>query len=98
VKRILWGLAAALLASVLLDLVLPGGEYEGLPWWHTTTGFWAIFGLAGCIALVAIAKTAGNLGLKGPEPDPDQEAAAPLDPADPPDPPVSPDPPQGGGA
>jgi hypothetical protein len=86
VNRVLWGLAAALVASVVLDFFLPGAD-PSYPWWHTTTGFWAIFGLAGCIALVTIAKTAGNLGLKGPEPDPDQEASAPLDPADPPDPP-----------
>lgn len=80
--RILAGLGAALLLAVLLQVLLPAGHGEhALPWWHETTGFFGVYGVLVCVALVLVAKRLGRLGLQAPEPDPADEAAADLDPA-----------------
>lgn len=84
IRRIRLGLVAALVVVILLELFLPMGASDSKPWWHHTIGFFGVFGLVACAALVYVAKFAGKLGLQRPEPPPGAEESAPLDPADPP--------------
>jgi hypothetical protein len=41
----------------------------GLPWWHSTPGFQAAYGVVGCIAIVIVAKGLGKAWLQRPERD-----------------------------
>ncbi|HUL54629.1 MAG TPA: hypothetical protein VLT83_14595 [Opitutaceae bacterium] len=55
----------AVLAALILADVVPGLVHKEHA--HTVaehvSGFWAAFGLIGCLALVVIAKTLGRLGV-----------------------------------
>ncbi|MGM0574886.1 MAG: hypothetical protein ACQEXJ_04025 [Myxococcota bacterium] len=84
IRRIRIGLVVALGVLTVLEVVLPLGMSETKPWWHHTTGYFGVYGLLACAALVYVAKFAGKLGLQQPEPSPEAERRAPLDPAEPP--------------
>jgi hypothetical protein len=43
--------------------------HPGAAWWHATPGVQALYGLAGCVAIVVVAKWLGQLWLQRPEPD-----------------------------
>ena len=54
----------ALVISVLLDLFLVGGHGEAkFPWSHIA-GFFALFGVIGCLLLMAFAKLIGHYWLQ----------------------------------
>jgi hypothetical protein len=59
-SRVRLALAAALILTVLLELVFLGPS--------KTMGGTALYGLLGCAALVGVAKGVGKLGLTAPEP------------------------------
>lgn len=67
----LWA-TAVLAAALQWALVPPGPE---VPWWHAVPGAQAVIGVAGCSAIVLVAKGLGRLGLA--RRDPDGTAAAP---------------------
>jgi hypothetical protein len=77
VTKIRLGLAAAVALAVLLELVLPRGASA-----HAPIGFYALYGFAGCVVLVVVAKRLGKLGLQAPEPPASAEELAPLDPGE----------------
>ncbi len=62
---------AAFAATVVLEVVVPsgdgGGHHGELPWWHTSPGFFAAFGLLACWSLVIVSRLAGKVGLQTPE-------------------------------
>lgn len=89
IRKICWGLVAAIALMIVLELVLPMGLSDTKPWWHHTTGFFAVFGVVACVALVYVAKFLGKLGLQQPEPTDAEVRDAPLDVADPPRAPLS---------
>lgn len=61
-KRLGWIVAAALLAgSVVADFLVPK---EGPASWWSHRGFFAWFGLAGCVAIVLLSKLLGRWGLQ----------------------------------
>jgi hypothetical protein len=50
----------AMIISILVDVLFPGGEgQEGFVWEHIP-GFFLFFGLLGCLGLVYFAKALGN--------------------------------------
>lgn len=57
-------LGVALVASLAVDLVLPGKEVKHV-WQHET--FFAWFGLLGCIAIILGSKALGKRVLQRPE-------------------------------
>jgi len=61
-KRILVIILTALVASILIDLLLIGnsGDFS----WSNISGFFALFGFIGCIALVLISKWLGHHWLQ----------------------------------
>jgi hypothetical protein len=63
VSRLVW---IALALSVAAGLLLPAPD-PSLRWWHRLFGFHALYGLLGCVAIVAISKALGKAGLQRPE-------------------------------
>lgn len=61
-KRILVAILMGLAISVLLDLLLRGSHGDFI--WYSIFGFFALFGLIGCIALVLISKWLGHYWLQ----------------------------------
>jgi hypothetical protein len=80
-STIIWILAVALVASVLVELVLDMGDHADYPWWHQVIGVQAAYGLLGCCALIFVAKFLAKIGFLVPEPP--SADPAPYDPADP---------------
>ncbi len=54
----------ALVISVLLDLFLVGGHGEVNFPWSRIAGFFALFGVIGCLLLMAFAKLIGHYWLQ----------------------------------
>jgi len=61
-KRILVIILTALVASILIDLLLI--ENNGDFAWSNISGFFALFGFIGCIALILISKWLGHHWLQ----------------------------------
>lgn len=61
-KRILVIILIALIISVLIDLPLHGGYGDFA--WSKILGFFALFGLIGCVALILISKWLGHYWLQ----------------------------------
>ena len=57
-------IGALLLLSVAVELLLPYTPYEGVPWWHSVPGTYALFGFVFALLLVALAKILGAAGIK----------------------------------
>ena len=62
-KRIWITILAAFIFSVLLELLL-GGEGHGDFAWSKILGFFAVFGLIGCVAIILISKWLGHHWLQ----------------------------------
>jgi len=56
--------AGALLLAVAGDWLLFGGGRHGEFWWSYFPSFFALFGFIGCLAIIALAKTAGRYWLE----------------------------------
>jgi len=82
IRTICLGLAVAFAVSIVVELIVPMGVGDYMPWWHHTTAFFAVFGLVICVAMLVITKALGKAGLQQPEPPPEAEARAPWDPAE----------------
>jgi len=54
---------AAIAIFILLDLLLSGRGHAVFPW-SRVTGFFALFGLLGCLALIGFAKLLGHFWLQ----------------------------------
>jgi hypothetical protein len=61
-KRILVIVLIAVILSVLIDLPLHGGYGDFA--WSDILGFFALFGLIGCVALIMISKWLGRYWLQ----------------------------------
>ena len=61
-KRILVIILMALILSVLIELPLYGGHGDFA--WSGILGFFALFGLIGCVAIVLISKWLGHYWLQ----------------------------------
>ena len=61
-KRILVIVLIAVILSVLIDLPLHGGYGDFA--WSDILGFFALFGLIGCVAIVLISKWLGHHWLQ----------------------------------
>lgn len=63
-----WWVAAAVatLVSVAAEIVWHGASHAYF-WWHRLPGFDAMFGLAGCVAIVILSKALGAWWLQRPE-------------------------------
>ena len=61
-KRILVIILVMLIISVLIDLPLTGGHGDFA--WSHILGFFALFGLIGCVAIVLISKWLGHHWLQ----------------------------------
>lgn len=72
VNRLVW---IALALSVAAGFLLPAPD-PSLPWWHRLFGFHALYGLAGCAAIVVLSKALGKAGLQRPE-DPEEPEEKP---------------------
>ncbi len=59
-------LGAAVLAATLLAQLL-GPHSEDAPWYETVPGFWAVYGLAGGAAVIAMAKLIGKIVQRRPD-------------------------------
>jgi len=64
-KRASVVIMACLVLSILLDLLLRGSHGDFV--WYSIFGFFALFGLIGCVALVLISKWLGHYWLQRPE-------------------------------
>jgi hypothetical protein len=47
---------ALLVSAGLADAVFLGGQHHGEFWWSHVYGFYALFGLLGCLAMILFAK------------------------------------------
>lgn len=61
-KRTLFVISIALMAVISVDLLWR--ESHGHFIWYSIPGFFALFGLAGCVAIVLIAKWLGHHWLQ----------------------------------
>ena len=61
-KRILVIILIALILSLLSDLFLHGGHGDFA--WSSILGFFTLFGLIGCVALIMISKWLGHYWLQ----------------------------------
>ena len=61
-KRIMVIILIALILSVLSDLLVHGGHGDFV--WSGILGFFALFGLIGCVAIVLISKWLGHCWLQ----------------------------------
>lgn len=57
---------AALIASVVAELTLLGGEH-GHGWWLQVPGFFSLFGFFVCLMLILVGKGLGSLWLQRPD-------------------------------
>lgn len=64
-KRILVIALVAVIVSVLTDFSLHGGEGHFI--WSNILGFFALFGLTGCVAIILVSKWLGHRWLQRPE-------------------------------
>ncbi len=62
-KRILVAILMALILSVGLDLLLRNGGHGDFAW-SNILGFFALFGLIGCVAIIMISKWLGHHWLQ----------------------------------
>lgn len=58
------GLIVFIIVSVIIELLIPHDPGHVLYWWHSFPGFDLIYGLVGCIVIIALAKLIGNAGLQ----------------------------------
>lgn len=65
--------AAILLASVVAELVVLGGEH-GHGWWAQVPGFFSLFGFFVCLMLIIVGKVLGGFWLQRPHDYYDREA------------------------
>ncbi|MEX0804654.1 MAG: hypothetical protein WD688_15265 [Candidatus Binatia bacterium] len=57
---------AALVASVAVELLLPGAQH-GQGWWTRMPGFFSMFGFFVCLLLIVFAKGLGSYWLQRPD-------------------------------
>lgn len=72
---------AALVASVLVEVLLPTEGRDHLPWWHRTPGSFAAYGVLGGFVLAFVSKGLGALGISAPR-RADDPGTGPLDPTE----------------
>ena len=61
-KRVLSICGAALLLSIIIELLFV--HHHAYFWWHEFIGFDIIYGFAGCIVLIAMAKLLGKVFIQ----------------------------------
>lgn len=76
-RRISVWLWLLLAASVAAEFLFHAAPESDVPWYHRMPAFHALYGLAGCAAIVWVSKWLGKAFLQAPESDEEREEAAP---------------------
>lgn len=63
-RGLVWAAFALSAAVELLALPTAGAHF---PWWHRAAAFHAVYGVAGCVLIVAVSKALGKFWLQRPE-------------------------------